>query len=89
MYKDPNGREKFLAEILQNGSIENFEIEMQDKDNKIFKMNKFHTTQGTENEKGTGLGLLLCKDLAKKQGGDLTAESELGLGSIFTLRTPK
>lgn len=52
-------------------------------------MNKFHTTQGTENEKGTGLGLLLCKDLAKKQGGDLTAESELGLGSIFTLRTPK
>ncbi len=56
---------------------------------KIFKMNEFHTTPGTENEKGTGFGLLLCKDLAKKQGGDLTVESELGLGSIFTLRIPK
>jgi len=61
LYKDPNGREKFLAEILQNGSIENFEIEMQDKDNKIFKMNKFHTTQGTENEKGTGLDFYFVK----------------------------
>lgn len=41
------------------------------------------STQGTENESGTGLGLLLCKELVEKSGGRIWAESVPGRGSKF------
>lgn len=43
----------------------------------------FNTTDGTDHEKGTGIGLMLCKEFAIKNGGDLWAESEEGKGSTF------
>lgn len=43
----------------------------------------FNTTDGTDHEKGTGIGLMLCKEFAVKNGGDLWAESEEGKGSTF------
>lgn len=47
------------------------------------------TTRGTENEQGTGLGFILCKDFIEKNGGRIWIESEVGQGSrfYFTLRT--
>jgi PAS domain S-box-containing protein len=43
----------------------------------------------TRTTEGTGLGLSISRDLARTLGGDLVAESELGLGSIFTLTLPE
>jgi signal transduction histidine kinase len=46
------------------------------------------STSGTKNEKGTGLGLLLCKEYLHKTGGKLTVESTPGKGSTFTIQLP-
>ena len=42
----------------------------------------------TSSSEGAGLGLAISRDLARAMGGELTAESELGAGSTFTLRLP-
>lgn len=46
------------------------------------------STEGTDKEKGTGLGLLLCKEIIERHGGVLRAESELGKGSRFIFTLP-
>ncbi|MBK7868891.1 MAG: PAS domain S-box protein [Ignavibacteriales bacterium] len=55
---------------------------------KLFRMDEFVTTIGTENEKGTGLGLLLCYEFIKKHGGLLEVESREGEGSTFSFSIP-
>lgn len=57
---------------------------------KIFNKKDFTTTYGTENEKGSGLGLILCSDFIELNDGKIWVESEAGKGSnfIFTLPVP-
>ena len=46
------------------------------------------TTAGTANEQGTGLGILICKEMAEQNKGKLCIESESGVGSTFSFTLP-
>ena len=56
---------------------------------RLFKPDSSFTTEGTAHEKGTGLGLVLCKELVEKQGGKIRVESIKGQGSTFLFSLPK
>jgi PAS domain S-box-containing protein len=75
--------DKIEISVLDNG------IGMTEADvNKLFRIDVHHTTVGTENESGTGIGLILCKELVEKHGGEIWVESELGKGSCFRFTLP-
>lgn len=54
----------------------------------LFKVAKNNSTPGTTNEKGTGLGLVLCKEFIQLQGGTIWVESEIDKGSKFHFTVP-
>ena len=56
---------------------------------KIFDLGAKHTTPGTNKEKGTGLGLILCKEFIEKNGGQLRVSSKVGEGTVFSFALPK
>jgi len=64
-------------------------VGMDEKDiDKLFRANISHTTKGTAKESGTGLGLMLCKELVEKQGGKIWVESKKDQGSTFYFTLP-
>ncbi|WP_354437054.1 tetratricopeptide repeat-containing sensor histidine kinase [Mucilaginibacter rubeus] len=55
---------------------------------KIFNKYTSYTTFGTASEKGSGLGLLLCKELVERNNGTIWFESKAGIGSTFYFTVP-
>jgi signal transduction histidine kinase len=49
---------------------------------------QYYSSKGTSNEKGSGFGLILCRDLIKRHNGELMIESEPGRGSTFVVKLP-
>lgn len=60
----------------------------EDKLKTLFELGKNDTTLGTSKEQGTGLGLLLVKELVELNGGKLSVESKFGHGTTFYIKCP-
>jgi signal transduction histidine kinase len=70
-------------------SVSDEGVGMKKKDiEKLFKLDEDPKSIGNHLKKGTGMGLILCKEMAEKMNGTLRAESEVGKGSVFTLTLP-
>lgn len=75
-YKD----EKFILVSISDNGIGMSQTIL----NKLFQIEIQVSQLGTNDEKGSGLGLLLCKEFIEKLGGKIWAESEEGKGSKFS-----
>jgi signal transduction histidine kinase len=77
-----NGKDVIIS-IADNGVGMSPEIVQ-----KLFRIDTKHSTKGTADEKGTGLGLILCKEFIEKNNGRIWVESEIGKGSVFYFNLP-
>jgi signal transduction histidine kinase len=76
-------RKTVLVKIIDNGvGIDKSSL------TKIFEITNKHHTKGTEDEKSTGLGLILVKDFIEKNNGMLSIESELNKGTVVSFTLP-
>ena len=78
-----------MDEVIQFG-VEDTGVGM-DKEQvtNLFNIDKKASRPGTNNELGTGFGLILCREFVKKNGGELSVESSPGKGSTFSFTVPK
>ena len=61
----------------------------EDKLSTIFDVDRNYSSKGTNQELGTGLGLILCREFVEKNGGTIWADSQIGVGSTFSFTIPK
>ena len=86
---------KIHIEIIENSLSTTFKISdnglgmSKETQSKIFNQATNASTNGTANEKGSGLGLILCKEFVEMHGGNIIVESQLDKGSTFKFTIPK
>jgi len=56
---------------------------------KLLRIDVHHTTYGTKDEKGSGLGLIICKEMIERNRGKMHVESKVEVGTTFTFTLPK
>ena len=87
-----NGQITISSKLLNDHvevTISDTGVGMPDDDlKKLFRIDTQFTVPGTANEKGSGLGLILCKEFIEKNNGIIWAESSLGKGSDFKFTLP-
>ena len=80
---------------FENGQTINVEVEdngvgmKPEIANNLFMIDGHVTTKGTNDEKGTGLGLIICKEFVEKHGGTISVVSEVGRGTTISFMLPK
>lgn len=75
--------DKFLFSVEDNG------VGMSEKTkNKLFRIDENISRKGTNNESGTGLGLIICKEFVQRHDGEIWVESEIDKGSQFYFTVP-
>lgn len=79
-----DNNEYYTFSVVDNGIGMNPKI----KDN-LFKIESVQSTPGTNQEKGTGLGLILCKEFVERNKGKIWVETEFSKGSSFNFTIPK
>jgi len=79
--------EKKLDHVLFSVTDTGIGIESDNQDRLLKIDNKF-STLGTDKEKGTGLGLVLCKEFVELNGGQINLESDFGIGTTFYFTIP-
>ncbi len=86
------GTIRIIAEIKDSFAIisviDNGTGIAKEKQDKMFRIDAVGSSPGTAGEKGTGFGLLLCKDLVQRNGGQIWLKSEKGEGSTFSFSLP-
>lgn len=82
LYAEPEGRYVRVSVVDTGQGLS------QDVIQKLFKIGVKHSTPGTAKEKGSGLGLVLCKDFVEKNGGAIGVVSKEGSGSTFYFTVP-
>jgi signal transduction histidine kinase len=56
---------------------------------KLFRIDVHHSTSGTDEEVGSGLGLIICKEMVERNGGTIWAESQTGKGTTLAFTVPR
>lgn len=90
----PRGGDVFIR-AFDNKDFVSIEVEdtgmgmNADQLSKLFKIDTIFSTSGTEDEKGTGLGLILVKEMLSKVNGSIKIESEVNKGTKFSISIPK
>lgn len=91
-FTNKDGVIRFNSEVQNNQlkiSIEDSGIGIDPEvQNSLFRQDRFISTAGTNNEQGTGLGLILCKELIEKNNGKIDVLSKPGLGTTFWFTLP-
>jgi signal transduction histidine kinase len=79
----------FVEDKMLNISVADSGVGMTEEQvNDLFRIDKSNSKKGTENENGTGLGLIICQEFVEKHGGNINVTSKPNEGTQFRVKIP-